>query len=1042
MTQIGESTPTMLRTHEGVETHSRSMLIQWAAKTLELPGLKLQVQIRGNNLHLLCEGPVCPPRAIVESNFARGLQTTALQSLLPPDRPQIYEVFLYGRAFGQKRPLWTVRLDPQNPEVRDRVDDASTAPTPPSEEAGAPPAPDRLQRWARQLSRRGDRDGHGALVQVVERYLSETLSVFGVSVKVTISEVKTRKSEAPEATPAPQRLWIFCQSAYIPEPSLLAEPVAERVRDLELDGFQDAVILGQVRGENKPEWILRVDLTPATTMLQTWAKWGDVQAIARLLDRALLKTGGRVSGVLKESTLHLFCGYANPDRVENFDSANLKIHKETTIAAITPVLEAIAPQGIHAATLYGCRDPLQSAQHSQAPPLWVDWIEIGAARDPDLSFSSMELARQGNLDALQFLLDRLLNPDLDTKLATGGIRVSLRQKGDILHVMLDAPICPQQSELAPKIAKFLRQLDIEAFAGVRLYGRRAGQKHPQWRHATDFSAGSARTETAPEFAVSETDSNDLLPEPGGLILHPDFTQDDLQACLTKTPTPASDQPRSKRKGLARALLKTGLFVTQKAIPTGNTNRTPIALVWGALGLLLVVQADRFLGGQSWPPPESSDGAIALTQTEGEPTEGRSLEVSSPEAPATDANAENAVFDESGFTRAQTAADEGFSYEFPSFNSDQLDRQIASYLEFVAREGTPDVLIVGSSRALRGVDPVNLEKELADRYPNLNVFNFGVNGATAQVVDFIVRELIPVEQLPKLILWADGARAFNSGRDDRTFEAIVASEGYREIQRGVRPAMPESADDRGDRSLASLSEALAATAKGQLSLRHSYENLNDWLNDALAGRSAIYPRRDRLHAAATEMLSQLAAPSNDDGATPTVAETPEIAAGNDIDPERRQALARSSSDLLLGTQPNGFLPLSIRFDPNTYYEKHARVSGDYDADYESFQLNGIQTAALKNLLELTQAQQIPVVFINLPLTEEYLDPVRQEYEDQFQTYMLRLSIENQGFNFRDLSDLWPSQNEHFSDPSHLNRYGAYEVSVHLSQDPMIPWPRTQ
>jgi hypothetical protein len=33
----------------------------------------------------------------------------------------------------------------------------------------------------------------------------------------------------------------------------------------------------------------------------------------------------------------------------------------------------------------------------------------------------------------------------------------------------------------------------------------------------------------------------------------------------------------------------------------------------------------------------------------------------------------------------------------------------------------------------------------------------------------------------------------------------------------------------------------------------------------------------------------------------------------------------------------------------------------------------------------------------------------------------------------------NKNDYFSDPSHLNRYGAYTVSNQLAQDPMIPWP---
>ncbi len=67
-----------------------------------------------------------------------------------------------------------------------------------------------------------------------------------------------------------------------------------------------------------------------------------------------------------------------------------------------------------------------------------------------------------------------------------------------------------------------------------------------------------------------------------------------------------------------------------------------------------------------------------------------------------------------------------------------------------------------------------------------MFNFGVNGATAQVVDLIVRRLIPPEDLPQIVVWADGARAFNSGRVDVTYNAIAVSEGYEQLEASSTP----------------------------------------------------------------------------------------------------------------------------------------------------------------------------------------------------------------------------------------------------------------
>ena len=50
--------------------------------------------------------------------------------------------------------------------------------------------------------------------------------------------------------------------------------------------------------------------------------------------------------------------------------------------------------------------------------------------------------------------------------------------------------------------------------------------------------------------------------------------------------------------------------------------------------------------------------------------------------------------------------------------------------------------------------------------------------------------------------------------------------------------------------------------------------------------------------------------------------------------------------------------------------------------------------------------------------------------------------NPNFIYRDFSQLWLRNNDYFSDPSHLNRFGAYAVSKKLANDPMIPWPTKQ
>ncbi|MBO0351985.1 hypothetical protein J0895_23465, partial [Phormidium pseudopriestleyi FRX01] len=156
-----------------------------------------------------------------------------------------------------------------------------------------------------------------------------------------------------------------------------------------------------------------------------------------------------------------------------------------------------------------------------------------------------------------------------------------------------------------------------------------------------------------------------------------------------------------------------------------------------------------------------------------------------------------------YTQQQATVSSRLNY--PTFNSDILDEQLGLYLSYIEAMGRPDILIVGSSRAVQGVDPRILRQGLAARgLSGLRVFNFGIHGATAQVVRFQLQELLGPEHLPRMILWADGVRAFNSGRSDRTYNEIVQSPGYQRLASGVRPQL----------SSGTLEEAIASSLPGE------------------------------------------------------------------------------------------------------------------------------------------------------------------------------------------------------------------------------------
>jgi hypothetical protein len=1178
----------MLNANGSKLTDNRSAASQWAQQALSLPEVQVQVRVRGNHLHILCEAAQCPSQELLTARFSEALAETDLTELLAPDRPKIYQLFLCGRKLGSRQNDWTVRLDctaprqtakqtaktkaaevqleeqpelepspqpkkgglfgkftnenrqlqpaapavarsPESVQLREemdfdpdplpvaarihRIEDFETSPiaidTSASSDFAPPSIPQRASRGAATLvqTRPETEQPQGTLTvsteglarrgypDAIASYLSEILGPMGVAVKVTIREKELKSSletlhpDAPEHLKSKERrLLVLCESAYSPDPSLLAEPIAAKLRKLKLEDFRDAIVGSQVSGEAKPDWLLRVDLTPPDKILKEWARWGDVQAIAKLLNQQLSSLRIHVRATLKETTLHLFCSKAlrkgeTPKGKEYPD-------KHETARAIAPMLAAFAPQGISAATLYGV-EPAADDRADPESPVWIDWVDLPAAHHPDLAPSARTLAASGDRSSLNFLLNRSINPNLKRKLQTGGIQAVAVRKDGVLHVMTEALTCPSQSKVGPAVAKLLQQLEIPDISGVRVYGRRAGQKMPLWRYGIDLktagdlvrSPAKSSKLAAPPLDVFEKDALQefALSDTGGSL-------SDFGDSMAFSAGVATDARRRVKIGfpgaklgeailhaLAQPLVASSLFVPNDSLSTGAAGAggvspdraAGIALVWAIAGCLLVFNTDWVLGmllksagvsqtasvsevcqGPDCQPPihktPSQQVGTQQAQTQQDRTEVRSEQLNPnteiPDDPAAEVNLsripwepspeanQQEAFNDSGFTKPGntsvplTADEPPAAPVFPSLRSEQLDEQLARYQEYIrTHKQPPDILIVGSSRALRGIDPQVLEKALAEQgYPGLRVYNFGINGATLQVVDAIVRRILPISQLPKSILLADGARALNSGRPDLTFSAIASSEGYRQLARG-------SFTIRTDRlqgpAVAEANNPVTAASELAQSLQETQANIQQFVSQKLVAGSAVYGKREHLK----DWLRAIVNPSVSGGG------------GIENDPQTGTNGQPTAETTEVGEfAPNGFLPVLVRFNPETYFKKHPKVSGYYDSDYQDFKLTGVQSVALKNLIEFTRVRNINLVFVNMPLTQDYLDPVRAGYEQQFRQHMTQLAAQS-GLIFRDKSMLWPSAKDFFSDPSHLNRYGAVEVAEQLARDPLIPWP---
>ena len=373
-------------------SHRASTLHQWVTQTLGSRGIQVKLRFRGNTLHLLCQAEPCPDRFSTLLWLLPLLQQTDLNTLIPAGQTPLYQLQLYG-SHNTIRPDWTASIylnqldryleqfqqleqarQAVQPETEAALSEAEIAPTP---ETISFQADSSLALSNRSLAQQGQE-------VAIASYLSEALSDLGVGVRVSAKTVPyappsvVQTGVIPPSALSTKRLWIACEAAYSPDSLLVSEPITRRLRELEITGYRDAVIVFQVAGETQHDWKLRVDLTPPTEMVKEWARWGDVEAIRRFLNqRGESQCLQITTASLRESTLHLFCSTLSMPKPLIPDQAQSR-------QWIAPLLEMLAPQGIQAAALYG---QIPNGKGTAEAPAWVEWLQLPAALHPALTES-------------------------------------------------------------------------------------------------------------------------------------------------------------------------------------------------------------------------------------------------------------------------------------------------------------------------------------------------------------------------------------------------------------------------------------------------------------------------------------------------------------------------------------------------------------------------------------------------------------------------------------------------------------------------------
>jgi hypothetical protein len=202
-------------------------------------------------------------------------------------------------------------------------------------------------------------------------------------------------------------------------------------------------------------------------LLLQLAKQGNPNSIAALINAALWAESIRAKVRLEEDCLHVML------------RSHQLINQHAAIAFLRRGLLTLQVESIHSVMAYAWK-------HNDDFPHWIAQFELAPVLPPAPKRETTvltprkqiqlpkikELARQGDVLAIAFLLNRITKP-LDVT-----ARTALR--GSCLHVLLEAESIPDLTLLQNLVSTELTHLQSQQIAIAKLYGRQKGDKAPAW----------------------------------------------------------------------------------------------------------------------------------------------------------------------------------------------------------------------------------------------------------------------------------------------------------------------------------------------------------------------------------------------------------------------------------------------------------------------------------------------------------------------------------------------------------------------------------
>ena len=127
--------------------------------------------------------------------------------------------------------------------------------------------------------------------QLIFQALTQVLSPLNIGFKFSIEplpqmsefklDAQTTSLQSADLVQMEYRLWLQCHSPKSLECQILAAPLAQVLRSMDLQNFQEAIVdysrfaaRESVQTSSHPDWRLRVDLASPIVRLRSWARWG------------------------------------------------------------------------------------------------------------------------------------------------------------------------------------------------------------------------------------------------------------------------------------------------------------------------------------------------------------------------------------------------------------------------------------------------------------------------------------------------------------------------------------------------------------------------------------------------------------------------------------------------------------------------------------------------------------------------------------------------------------------------------------------------